>query len=231
MVRVLQLPLVAILSFLIGIYVPKLFSTTDSNILLAASSNVPAASENQLEKKYAEALTEIQSLKNQVAELQQPISATTSASSAINSEQNLTINADRAHAAEVKLAEMRAEKFSKWLLDGSKKDTSLNSGMQAQFNAEPVNQEWASHQEKQLSDMFAERKELAGFALKQTSCRTSQCQISIGITGIDQANTIAELFSKLAAEQNFMSVVSVPDVVANMATFYITNSESGFELN
>lgn len=233
MARNLQLLIVAISSFLLGGYLDSFLSSENPTPQHPLASS--AFSNQALEKNYAEAQQQIQQLKIQLAQYQVPLSP----SSEFPQKPSSTIQAviepanNALHAAEAKLAELRAEKYMKWSMEQTKKtgDFSLGNEMQTRFNAESINQEWASAQEKKLAGLFVEKAELSGVALKDTKCRATQCQISIGVNNIEQANFIAEKFSKLAAENKFMSVIAVPDITAGNTMLYVSSSDQGFEFN
>jgi len=232
MARNIQLVIVASLAFFAGIGVDKYLSADKP---VAQYQSIPSSSSNPiLEKNYAAATQQIQQLKMQLAQYHAssasfqdvPQNTFSNAQSSIESQSAL-------YSAESKLAEMRAGNYMKWITEQTKKSGNFNlqDEMQARFNVESVNPEWASTQEKKLTNLFIDKAELSGFALKETKCRTTQCQVSIGVGNLEQANLIVEKFSKLAAENKFMSVIAVPDIAAGNTTLYLSSAEQGFEFN
>jgi hypothetical protein len=232
MARNLQLLIVAISSFVVGFFVDDFSSTSES---ITQYHSIAAVSQNQtVEKKYAEAMQEIQQLKIQLAKNQ--ISLPSLSTSSLKSSPNIQTEnrSERAlHVAESKLAELRAENYMKWVVEQSKKNGgfSLGDEMKTRFDSESVNQEWAPVQEKKIAGLFIDNAELSGFALKEAKCHATQCQISIGVTDVEQANLIAEKFSKIAAENKFMSMIAVPDTVTGKTTLYVSSEDQGFEFN
>ena len=129
------------------------------------------------------------------------------------------------------LAAKRSEDFQQWLLGSYKNKTNfdLASEMQNRFEAEAVEPAWAQLQEQNIRNEFSNNQELAGAALKDIKCRSSQCQITINVADVEQANTWVNQTAKalnLSVTQKM--IIATPNITKNMTALYIDIGSEGF---
>lgn len=124
-----------------------------------------------------------------------------------------------------------AEALYNWLNDSllTSSDFDLNREMQIGFERESINVFWAEEQEAKMQNVFNVNSDFSGIALKEVSCRSTQCRLSIAITDMDQANTLVELVSKAVQdEQPYSTVIATPDEQAGVTKIYISNDRNSF---
>ncbi len=125
----------------------------------------------------------------------------------------------------------RAEDFQRWLLDSynQKPEFNLATEMQLRFEAEDVVPAWSQQQEQLLRSQFSNNSELAGAALTDVQCRSTQCQITIAVTDLAQANSWVNQTAKalnLAAGQKM--IIATPNLAKNITALYIDMGSGGF---
>ncbi len=127
----------------------------------------------------------------------------------------------------------RSEKFTDWLIKNQKEKAWFDLGMEmrGRFEAEDRDYNWASAEEGSLLSLFAQEPALAGIALKSTTCKSTQCQITISVMDQDHANETAMTITKVLNSENFSQIVIDSQVQQGESILYVSRSEKGFEFN
>lgn len=127
----------------------------------------------------------------------------------------------------------RSEKFTDWLTKNQKEKAWFDLGveMRGRFESEERDYNWASAEEGSLQSLFAQEQALAGIALKSTTCKSTQCQITISVMDQDHANETAMAITKVLSGQNFSQVIIDSQVQQGESILYVSRSEEGFEFN
>lgn len=127
----------------------------------------------------------------------------------------------------------RSEKFTDWLTKNQKEKAWFDLGieMRGRFDAEDRDYNWASAEEGSLQSLFAQEQALAGIALKSTTCKSTQCQITISVMDQEHANETAMAISKVLSGKNFSQVIVDSQVQQGESILYVSRSEKGFEFN
>lgn len=127
----------------------------------------------------------------------------------------------------------RSELFTNWIIKNqeAKPWFDLGAEMRGQFNAEEVDYEWALAEEGRLRSVFTQEQELADIAVKSTTCRSTQCQIVVGV--IDQAHTneVAMVITRVLSGEKVSHIIVDSQAQQGESTFYISSNEKGFEFN
>lgn len=135
-----------------------------------------------------------------------------------------TAENDKLSALEGQLITQKLKEKHQWLLDGYAKSRNFDPGetMQKKFDEEPVDFTWAEEQENNLISTFSSNPELAGFALLDTKCKSSLCQVSVSFTDAEQANKIATQVSQtISSLDKYTSVVASPNAQTKITTLYV----------
>jgi hypothetical protein len=127
----------------------------------------------------------------------------------------------------------RSEKFTDWLIKNQKEKAWFDLGveMRGRFDAEERDYNWANAEEGSLQSLFAQEQALAGIALKSTTCKSTQCQITISVLDQDHANETAMIISNVLGGKNFSQIIIDSQVQQGEAIFYVSRNEKGFEFN
>jgi hypothetical protein len=127
----------------------------------------------------------------------------------------------------------RSEAFTNWLTKNqeSKPWFDLGIEMRGRFDAEETDHSWAGAEEGHLQSLFAQEQALAGIALKSTTCKSTQCQITISVMDQDHANEMAMAVSKVLGAEKFSQVIIDSQVQQGETILYVARNEKGFEFN
>ena len=127
----------------------------------------------------------------------------------------------------------RSEDFTAWLTKNqqSKPWFDLGVEMHGRFEAEEKDYRWASVEEGKLQSLFTQEQELAGIALKSTSCKSTQCQITISVLNQEHANETAMALTKVLGSKRFSQIIIDSQIQQGEAIFYVSRNEKGFEFN
>ena len=129
--------------------------------------------------------------------------------------------------------EQRSAKFTDWLTKNQKDKPWFDLGveMNGRFAAEETDYSWATAEEGSLQALFIQDPALAGIALKSTSCKSTQCQITVSVMDQDHANETAMAISKVIGSHKATQIIIDNKVKQSEAIFYVSRNEKGFELN
>lgn len=127
----------------------------------------------------------------------------------------------------------RASSFTNWLTKNQQEKPwfDLGTEMEGRFESEEKNFAWADQEEGQIQTLFSQDESLSGIALKSANCKSTQCQLRVGVADQEQANQVAMEISKTLSGKNFSQIIIDSRVKQGEAILYVTRSEKGFELN
>ena len=123
------------------------------------------------------------------------------------------------------------ESFSDWLEDQEEKNTEFDLGkeMQTRFSSEEVDHVWAIEQESFFQNMFVEEELLFSVPLKSATCKTHQCQLTIGVSDLALAKkTILTVAQSLGADTASEMIVDTR-LEDSEVILYVARHEQGFE--
>lgn len=127
----------------------------------------------------------------------------------------------------------RSESFTNWFIKNQETKPWFDIGiaMRGRFDAEEVDHDWASTEESHLRSIFTQEQALAGIAVKSTVCRSTQCQITIGVIDHDHANETSMAIIEALSAEKFSHIIIDSQVKQGETIFYVSSNEKGFELN
>ncbi|MGD8176290.1 hypothetical protein [Marinimicrobium sp. ARAG 43.8] len=127
----------------------------------------------------------------------------------------------------------RSDLFTSWVLEETKNNFQFDIGHEVneRFSVEEIDYDWAYDAEGSLQSMFTQEQDLSGVAMKSTVCKSTACQIVIGVVDVDHASDSADLVIKTLSETGFSHIVVDNQIDKGETTFYVSRSEKGFELN
>lgn len=199
-----------------------IFENDDKEKLLEKIKNLTTDNEKLIADKYSRAQSSLPS-----KEKPQKIAVETASDfSSVNP------SAGNIAKEEYELKE-RASAFTNWLTKSQQEKPWFDLGveMEGRFEAEEKNFTWADQEESQIQTLFGQDKSLSGIALKSASCKSTQCQLKVGVADQEQANQVAMAISKTFGENNFSQIIIDSRITQGEAVFYVTRNEKGFELN
>lgn len=130
----------------------------------------------------------------------------------------------------------KGNEFHQWMLANiGKQDFDINAEMESRFEAEDIDFGWANDEENKLYSLFDNNRLLAGLALKDALCRSTQCQIKIAISDIEQANDVVQQLSEAInsasdGEQPVM-IIATPDQAYGVTTLYVSRGKDSFNFH
>lgn len=126
----------------------------------------------------------------------------------------------------------KASAFSDWVLQAQQEnpDFNLNQTLAQQFEHETRDPQWADEQENNYRNLFSESVDLADFALKDSQCKTSQCELTVSIGNLEQSDQLLEKMNKvLAANNKKAALVIAADAQTGTSKLYISENPESFE--
>ncbi len=127
----------------------------------------------------------------------------------------------------------RTEKFSAWLVKSRQENPwfDLRLEMRQRFETEDVDHRWASTEEARLQNLFSEHQALAGLAVKATTCKSTQCKITVGVVDANHANEAAQAISQVLGENRHSHVIIDNQAQQGETFLYVPRDEEGFDFN
>jgi hypothetical protein len=141
---------------------------------------------------------------------------------------------NRLQTLEMEKQQRKANDIIDWIADSQKsnKHFNLNEALSNHFEQESRDPVWAEQQENHYRQLFNNSEELRDIALRNTQCRTSQCEITVGIINSEQSNQLHQKISAaLAHGEKPISIMVATDEQQGVAKLYISDSENSFEFN
>lgn len=127
----------------------------------------------------------------------------------------------------------RSESFTHWLIKNQETKSwfDLGNEMRERFDAEEIDHIWANNEEGHLQSIFMQKQELAGIAVKSTTCRSTKCQITISVADHDHANETSMAIIEALSAEKFSHIIIDSQVQQGETIFYVSSNEKGFEFN
>ncbi|PUA28149.1 MAG: hypothetical protein B0W54_16840 [Cellvibrio sp. 79] len=137
------------------------------------------------------------------------------------------------HAQEDYELKERASSFTNWLTKNQQEKPWFDLGveMEGRFENEEKNIVWADEEESQIQTLFGQEQSLSGIALKSANCKSTQCQLTVGVADQEQANQIAMAITQTLSGKNFSQVIIDSRIKQGETILYVTRNPNGFELN
>jgi hypothetical protein len=127
----------------------------------------------------------------------------------------------------------RASSFTNWLVKNQQEKPWFDLGveMEGRFENEEKNIIWADEEESQIQTLFGQEQSLSGIALKSANCKSTHCQLKVGVTDQEQANQVTMAISQTLSGKNFSQVIIDSRIKQGETILYVTRNPKGFELN
>lgn len=193
----------------------------------AQISSEQIQSQLQLQQHIKQLQTENLQLKQQLQALASPESHTSSSGA-----DNELLS--RVQTLELEKQQRKAEGIISWILKSQTADSNfdLNNELLTHFEQEVRDTAWAEQQENYYRHLFSTQEQLQGIALRDAQCRSTQCEITIGISNIEQSNQLLQtISSSLTADGQAVAIMIAADERSGTSKFYISNSENSFDFN
>lgn len=107
----------------------------------------------------------------------------------------------------------------------------LGGEMRERFAAEEIDYEWANREEGHIQSLFLQKDELSGIAIKSTTCKSTQCQITISVMNQHHANETAATITKVLGAEKFVQIIIDNQAQQSENIFYVARDGKGFEFN
>lgn len=174
---------------------------------------------------------QIQVLQNEKRQLLQQIKMLSAQPSLQHSSASNTIDQqlqDQLHALETEKQLRKAEEFNKWIMNSQNASATfdLNDELLRRFEQENRNTEWAEQQENHYRQLFNDKEALHGFAFRDTQCRSTQCEVTVGISSAEQAQ---QLLQSMNSTLQNVTILVATDEQRGTCKLYIGSNEKGFE--
>ncbi len=127
----------------------------------------------------------------------------------------------------------RSEAFTNWLTKNQAEKPWFDLGveMRGRFEDEDVDHSWAGAEEGHIQSLFSQEQALAGIALKSTSCKSTQCRITVSVMDQEHANEMAMTISQILGSEKATQIIIDNQPQQGETTFYVARNEKGFEFN
>lgn len=107
-----------------------------------------------------------------------------------------------------------------------------SSALTQHFDSEVRDPQWADQQENSYRNLFSETPELSGFALTNSQCKSSQCELTVSIGNLEQSDQLLEKMNRVFANNNKNAVIVVAaDAQSGTTKLYISEDPKSFEFN
>lgn len=186
--------------------------------------------QQQLQQQIKQLHAENLQLKKQLQALAHPSPEQHATSSARTDNDLLS----RLQTLEMEKQQRKATDIINWVMQVHEVDSNfdLNNELLNRFEQENKDPAWAEQQESYYRQLFNEQSELQGIALRDTRCRSTQCEITIGISTIEQSNQLLQTISNsLTVDGQAVAIMIAADESRGISRLYISNNENSFEPN
>lgn len=242
MARLYKFAFVAITAGFAGIWLGHALSTHNNNSAidqknhsLSIESHSNTNDRQQLQRQIQQLQSENHQLKKQL-EHDASHSSLTSTVSTIDVEQddNRSQLASQLQALEMEKQQRKAVDVVNWIKQSqnNNRNFDLNNELSMRFEQESRDPAWAEQQENHYHQLFTNDETLSGIALRNTQCRSSQCEITIGVANTEQSNQLLQTITKaLASDDHPVSIMVATDERSGTSKLYISNNEDAFAFN
>lgn len=237
MTRPYKLALLAAVILIVGIQVIQWPDSTPRTTVIAPPQALPPHTLEQ-PSEIAQLQQHIQQLETENLQLKQQVhkllsmQATPDATTASNTTESAQLA--RLESLEMEKQQRKAKDIINWVVQSQEADSNfdLNNALLRRFEYENRDPVWAEQQEGYYRQLFSERTDLQGIALRDAQCRSTQCEITIGIANIEQSNQFFQTISSaLATNGQPVTIMVAADARSGKSKLYISNNENSFDFN
>jgi hypothetical protein len=248
MTRLIQFPLIRLIILLAATAIASLWFGMRLAASIPAPSNPtysantsPAQSSRRLENignaemLIAELQRKIDFLQNENQRLslqvqQQSLAQTTQHSAPPATPVGVTQLKDQIDSLEREKHERKANDFNSWIMNKQMTDKQfdINKELSRRFEQEIVDPMWAEQQENHYRQLFSAQDKLRNFALRDTQCRSSQCEVTFSISSPEQS---VQLLQTISNELKGYEVLVATDANQGISKLYISSDQKGFEFH
>lgn len=128
----------------------------------------------------------------------------------------------------------KANELTDWLQKSEQTGAGfdLNTKLAEDFAKEERNPDWADAQENQLRNLFIDSPELAEFALKDSQCKSNQCELTVSISSLEQSDQLLQKINKaLSTSGKNAAIIVAADPASATTRLYISEDANHFEFN
>lgn len=242
MVQRYKLVSIAITATLIGIWIGKTIDTksnkTDINPTITSVYGNTTSQPHaliQLQHQVTQLKADNHLLREQLQAITAPSSFVAADDINTKNEDAIAIEAaSRLQKLEMEQQQRKAANLVNWITQSQKSNRTfdLNNKLLRRFEHQNRDPAWAEQQENHYRQLFASNNELRGIALRNTECRSDQCEVTVGIENLEQSNQLLQTMNKtLANSENPVAIMVATDERTGISKFYISNNEDSFEFN
>jgi len=190
---------------------------TDNNVLV-----------NQLQQQ-------ILALQNENRELLQQLRTQPPSHTFIQSEQQTSVSnetnqllQDKLDALEMEQQLRKANDFGNWIMrsQSTNGQFNLNEELAHRFEQETRDPIWAEQEENRYQQLFRTQDEFREFALRDTQCRNTQCEVTVSTANPEQSHQLLQAINNTLQGAE---VLVVTDEQSGISKLYI--GSKGFEFN
>lgn len=248
MTRLIKFPLIRLIILLATVAAAGLWLGMQLAASIPAHSN-PTHSENTRLQQSSRQPDDNRNAEQQIAELQQKIdllqnenqrlslqiqdqslAQTTQPSAPVTTPAGVTQLKDQIDSLEREKRERRATDFNNWIINKQKADKQfdVNKELSRRFEQESIDPVWAEQQENHYRQLFGAQDKLRNFALRDTQCRSTQCEITFSISSPEQS---VQLLQTISSDLKGSEILVATDANQGISKLYISSDQKGFELH
>lgn len=223
----------ALVSLWLGIQFASSFSK-HSEPDLAQQPSTPPANNKEADKLIVTLQQRIELLQNENQRLllqlrNQPLTKTTQQPEPVAANAGIKQLKDQIDSLEAEKQQRKANDVNNWIIDKQKSDKQfdVNKELSRRFEQESIDPIWAEKQENQYRQLFSSQDKLRNFALRDTRCRTTQCEVTFSISSPEQS---FQLMQTISNELQGSEILAATDATQGISKLYISN-QKGFELH
>lgn len=136
---------------------------------------------------------------------------------------------DKIDLLESEKQKRKANDVNNWIMDKQKTDKKfdVNKELSDRFERESIDPVWAEKQENHYRQLFGSQENLSDFALRDTRCRSTECEVTFSISSPEQS---FQLLNAISSKLQGAEILVATDAAQGVSKLYIS-SQKGFELN
>lgn len=136
---------------------------------------------------------------------------------------------EKIDSLEMEKQQRKASDVNAWIMNKQKADKQfdLSDELSRRFEQESVDPVWAEKEESHYRQLFSSKDSFRNFALRDTQCRSTQCEVTFSTSNSEQS---FQLLQTISTELQGSEVLIATDETHGTSKLYI-NSQKGFELH
>lgn len=137
---------------------------------------------------------------------------------------------DQIDSLEREKQERKANDVNNWIINKQKTDKQfdINTELSRRFEQESIDPLWAEQQENHYRQLFGAQDKLRNFALRDTQCRSTQCEVTFSISSPEQS---VQLLQTISSDLKGSEILVATDANQGISKLYISSDQKGFELH